>query len=101
MEKEEILHRSRMEQKDEREEFIRDKSMKWMVITMCGVAAVFAMIRASKGQSMQDLIVTVCSAASASHWYRYKHTKQKDYLYMGVITLAAALMALAAFCMGK
>lgn len=101
MEKEEILHRSRMEQKDEREEIIKDKSMKWMVITMFCVAAVFAFIRSSKGESMYDLTVTVCSAVTVSNLYRYVHMKEKEYLYIGAITLAATIMSLFAFCMGR
>lgn len=42
MNKEEILEKGRSENKDERDEIIREKSIKWTFLTMVALSAIFA-----------------------------------------------------------
>ncbi len=100
MTKDEVLEKSRSQNQDEREETIRDKSIKWTMITMVLLSAVFAYIRAEQGQSMMDLTVVVCGSVSVSFLYRFFKTKRKYFLLLGIITLACAVLALVRFVNG-
>lgn len=100
MKKEEILEKSRSENRDEREEIVRDKSMRWTLITMVVLSAAFAYIRGTKGESVMDLAVVVCGSTCVSFLYRFFKTKRKDYLVWGIVTACAAAFALVKFCMG-
>ena len=100
MTKDEVLQKSRSENQDEREEVIRDKSIKWTMITMVLLSAVFAYLRAEQGQSMMDLTVVVCTSVSVSFLYRFLKTRRKYFLLLGLITLACAVLALVRFING-
>ena len=58
MKKEDVLAMAQAENRDERAEQVKDQSMRWTYIVMVLTAAVFALIRAEKGESMMDLSVT-------------------------------------------
>lgn len=101
MKKEEILEKSRGENQDERNETVRDKSLKWTLITMVVLSAVFAYLRGAAGQSMYDLTVVVCGSTSVSFLYRFFKTKETQFLVMGILIAAAAVMALIMYCKGR
>jgi hypothetical protein len=100
MNKEEILARSRRENKDEREIMVRDQSMRWTLITMAVLAVIFAFIRDSRGQTVMDLSVVVCGSCSATFIYRFIKTKRRDCLILGILSIAVAIFALIRFIMG-
>ena len=100
MKKEEILAKSRSENRDEREEIVRDKSMRLTYVTMAVLSAVFAYIRGLKGESVMDLSVVVCGSVCVSFLYRYFKTNKRDYLIWGITTACVAILALVRFCMG-
>jgi len=100
MKKEEILEKSRSENKDEREEIVRDKSMRWTLVAMAALSAVFAYIRGTKGESVMDLAVVVCGSVGVSFLYRYFWTRKKECLFWGITSACAAVFALVRFCTG-
>ncbi len=100
MNKEEILEKGRSENKDERDEMIRDRSIKWTFLTMVLLSAIFAYLRAAQGQTMMDLTVVVCGSVSVSFLYRFFQTKRKELLILGVVVLLCALFALFQYCTG-
>ncbi|MEA4914133.1 MAG: DUF6442 family protein [Christensenella sp.] len=100
MKKEEILEKSRSENKDERDEMIRDQSVKWTFLTMVVLSAIFAYLRVMQGQTMMDLTVVVCGSVSVSFLYRYFKTKRKELLVLGIVILICAGVALIRFCTG-
>ncbi len=100
MKKEEILEKSRSENKDERDEMIRDQSVKWTFLTMVVLSAIFAYLRVMQGQTMMDLTVVVCGSVSVSFLYRYFKTKRKELLVLGIVILICAAVALIRFCTG-
>ncbi|MDO4357525.1 MAG: DUF6442 family protein [Clostridia bacterium] len=100
MNKSEILARARNEKTDEMAIRVRDQSMRWTYLTMVAVAALFAYLRASKGQPMMDLCVTVCASVAVGHFYRAIRLHERSYLIIGLITLLVAVLSLIRFCMG-
>ena len=100
MNKEEILERGRSENKDERDEAIRDQSIKWTLTVMVVLSAIFAYLRAEQGQSMMDLTVVVCGSVSVSFLYRFFRTKRIELLVLGIVTLLSAIIALIRFFTG-
>ncbi len=100
MNKEEILEKAREENKDEREESVRDQSIKWTFLTMVILSALFAYIRASQGQSMMDLTVVVCGSVCVSFSYRFFKTGRRTFLILGIVLLLTAILALIRFCLG-
>ncbi|MDD3920492.1 MAG: DUF6442 family protein [Eubacteriales bacterium] len=101
MKKEEILAMSRKENRDEREEAVRDQSIRWTFLTMVALSAVFAALRAARGESTMDLAVVVCGSVAVSFLYRFFKTKRRELLLLGVITAGAGIAALIAFCLGR
>jgi hypothetical protein len=101
MNKDEILEKSRLEDRDEREEQIRDKAIKWTFLMMVLTSAIFAVIRGLKGESVLDLPVIVCSSITVFQLYKYFRLKKKEFLTFGIITLSAAAICLIGFCMGR
>ena len=99
MNKEEILELRRKENRDERDEAIRDKSNKWVFVVMIIIAAIFAIVRVMKGETMLDLTVTVCSAMAVSNWYQYKYTMKRDNLISAIIISVVAVVCLIVYCM--
>lgn len=100
MNKEEILEKAKKEKQDEMVIQVRDKSITWTYIAMVLSAAVFAEIRASKGQPMMDLCVTVCVSVAVGQLYRYVKTKEKYCLLLGLITFFVGIAALVRFFQG-
>lgn len=100
MNREEILERSRKENVDEREVLVRDQSMRWTMLAMVVLSAIFAFIRESKGQSIMDLSVVLCGSCSVTFIYRFIKTRRKDCLVLGVISFIVAVLALIRFIMG-
>ncbi len=100
MEKEEVLERIRLQKKDEREEFVRDKSVKWALITMAILSSIFAFIRAENNLPMMDLPVIVCVSTSVAFMYRFIKTEVKSDLVYSIITICVAIIAFIRFCQG-
>ena len=100
MKKEEILEKGRAENKDERDVAIRDQSIRWTFMTMVLLSAIFAYLRAAKGQTMMDLTVVVCASVSVSFLYRFFQTKRVDLLVLGIVLFLCAVVALVRFCTG-
>lgn len=100
MNKEDILSRSREEKRDERVISIQDKSMKWTYLAMVAAAAIFAIIRAQRGESITDLYVTVCVSCAAGQLYRYVGTKERFNLILGLIAAAVAVLGIVRYCLG-
>jgi hypothetical protein len=102
MNKEEILEKSRQENRggDERELQVRDKSMMWSYIVMILTAAMFSFIRSEQGLPMMDLSATVCASMCAAMTYRFIKTMDKRYLRIAVIALIVAITATVRFFMG-
>lgn len=100
MKKEEILAKSRSENKDERETAVRDKSQQWTFLVMVALSAVFAALRSARGERMMDLAVVVCGSVCVSFLYRFFKTGRKEFLVLGIITAGAAILALVRYCAG-
>lgn len=100
MDKNDILKKAQMENRDEMAERVKDQSMRWTYIVMVLTAAVFAFIRAEKGQTMMDLSVTVCASVVAGQLYRFIKTRERFCLILSLIALVVGIMALVRFCMG-
>lgn len=102
MKKEEILAKSRQENKnaDERERQIKDASMKWTYIAMVITAAIFAFIRAEQGYPMMDLCATVAISVCAGQFYRFVKDSDKNSLLVAGIMLLVFIMATIRFFMG-
>lgn len=100
MNKEEILERSRKENMDEREVFVRDQSMRWTMLAMTALSVIFAFIRESRGQSIMDLAVVLCGSCSVTFIYRFVKTMRKDCLILGIMSIIVAVLALIRFLMG-
>jgi uncharacterized membrane protein len=102
MNKEEILEKSRQENRggDERELQVKDKSMMWSYIVMVFMAAIFSFIRSVQGFPFMDLSATVCSSVCAAMIYRFIKTRDKKYLRIAVIALIVAIAATVRFFMG-
>ncbi len=100
MRKEDILAKAQDENIDEMALQIRDKSIRWTYLVMVIVAAIFAFIRETNGQSIMDLCVTICASVVAGQLYRFIKSKDKYCLTLGVIALIVGIFALIRFCMG-
>lgn len=100
MKKEDILIMAQQENRDEREAQVKDQSMRWTYIVMVLTAAVFAFIRAERGQPMMDLSVTVCASVVAGQLYRFIKTRERFCLILALVALATGSLALIRFCMG-
>lgn len=98
--REDILKKARQENKDEMAEQVRDRSMRWTYIVMVLTAAVFAFLRAERGETLMDLSVTVCASVAAGQLYRFLKTRERPCLVLGLIALAVSILALVRFCMG-
>lgn len=103
MDKEEILARSRQENKnsDERELQVKDKSIAFSYTVMIVMAAVFTSIRAGQGLPMMDLCATVCSSVCAGMAYRFFRTKKAEYCILALITFIVMIVAIIFFAMGR
>lgn len=102
MDKEEILAKSRKENEngDEREQQIRDKSIKWTYITMVFFAAVFAYIRAEQGYPMMDLCATVSISVCAGQVYRFVRSKNRGNLVIACVTFVLFVLSIIRFVLG-
>ena len=102
MDKEEILAKSRKENKnnDERELQVKDKSIAFSYIAMTVMAAVFTAIRAGQGLPMMDLCATVCGSVCAGMAYRFFKTKKTEHLVLVLITFIVMIVAIMGFIMG-
>lgn len=102
MTKEEILEKSRKENKsgDEREKEILSDATKYSYIVMIFFAAFYSFIRSQKGEPMMDLPAVCCASAFTNFIYRFIKTKEKSYLVVAVITLIAGIGASIRFFMG-
>ena len=97
MNKEDILEKSRLEHSDEREDAVRDRSLRWTLAVMTVLSVVFALLRAYKGQSTADLAVVVCGSVGATFVYRFVKTKQVYFLVLAAVLFAAAVLSLIRF----
>lgn len=100
MKKEDVLAMAQAENRDERAEQVKDQSMRWTYIVMVLTAAVFAFIRAEKGESMMDLSVTVCASVAAGQFYRFGKTRDRYCLGLALVALCVGVLALVRFCLG-
>ena len=97
MNKDEILEKSRAENHDEREVAIRDRSLRWTLITMTVLSVAFACLRAYGGHSVTDLAVVVCGSVGVTFLYRFVKTKQVYFLVLSIVLLAVAVVSLIRF----
>ena len=97
MNKDEILEKSRLEKHDEREDAIRDRSLRWTLITMTVLSVAFASLRAYGGHSISDLTVVVCGSVGVTFLYRFVKTKQVYFLVLSIVLLAVAVFSLIRF----
>lgn len=100
MNKEEILAKSRKSE-DEMTLQVKDKSFKWILITMLALAAIFAFIRAEQGYPISDLTITVSGACFVGFIYRFIKTKDKYNLVLAIFTLISCIAGIYRFCIGK
>lgn len=100
MNKDEVLKKAQAEHGDEREEQVKDRSLRWVCATMVLFAAAFAYIRGMRGQPVMDLCATVCASVCAGMAYRYCKTKEKSYLWLGIVMLACTVAAAIRFFLG-
>ena len=97
MNKDEILEKSRLENHDEREDVIRDRSQRWTLITMTVLSVAFASLRAYGGHSIADLTVVVCGSVGVTFLYRFIKTKQVYFLVLAAVLFAVAVFSLIRF----
>lgn len=100
MNKEEILEKSRKSE-DEMTVQVKDKSFKWILITMVVLAAIFAFIREEQGYPISDLTITVSGACFIGFIYRFIKTKDKYNLLLAIFTLISCIIGIYGFCIGK
>lgn len=100
MNKNEILEKSR-KSGDEMELQVKDKSFKWILITMVVLAAVFAYIRAEQGYPMSDLTITVTGSCFVGFIYRFIKTKDIYNLFLAIFTLLGCILGIYSFFIGK
>jgi hypothetical protein len=102
MNKEEILEKSRLENRggDERELQVKDKSMLWSYVVMILMVAFFSYIRSEQGLPFMDLSATLGASVFASMTYRFIKTRNKQCLIIAVIALILAVTATVRFFMG-
>lgn len=102
MNKEEILAKSRKENKnnDERELRVKDKSMTFSYIVMVIMAGAFTYIRAGNSLPIMDLCATVCGSVCAGMAYRFFRTKRTEYGIIALITFIVMTAAIILFVMG-
>ena len=102
MTKEEILAKSRNENKngDERDKKILTDAVKCSFLVMVLAAAVFAVVRSLRGESVWDLPAVCCAAVSADFIYRYAKTKERWCLVPAAVTLIAAVVTAVLFFAG-
>lgn len=100
MNKEEILKRAQNANSDERETWVKDKSLLWSYVTMVTLAAVFSFLRAEQGLPTMDLCATVCASVCAAMAYRGLKTKRRDYLILALLPFVLALVATLRFFQG-
>lgn len=100
MDKDEILKKVQAEKKDERELWVKDKSMMCSYIVMVLAAAIFSFIRSEQGLPMMDLSATVSASVFAGMTYRFVKTKSKEHLIIALMMLCVAVMATIRFFMG-
>lgn len=100
MNKEEILAKSRKSE-DEMTVQVKDKSFKWILITMVVLAAIFAFIRAEQGYPISDLTITVSGACFVGFVYRFIKTKDRYNLLLAIFTFISCIIGFYGFCIGK
>ncbi len=100
MDKNEILKMAQVENQDEMELQVKDKSMMWSYIVMVVMAAIFSFIRSEQGLPMMDLTATVSASVCAAMTYRFIKTRNKEHLFLALIMFVVAIVAIVRFVMG-
>lgn len=100
MDKNEILKMAQVENQDEMELQVKDKSMMWSYIVMVVMAAIFSFIRSEQGLPMMDLTATVSASVCAAMAYRFIKTRNKEHLFLALIMFVVAIVAIVRFVMG-
>ena len=100
MDKNEILKMAQVENQDEMELQVKDKSMMWSYIVMVVMAAIFSFIRSEQGLPMMDLTATVSASVCAAMTYRFIETRNKEHLFLALIMFVVAIVAIVRFVMG-
>ena len=100
MDKNEILKMAQVENQDEMELQVKDKSMMWSYIVMVVMAAIFSFIRSEQGLPMMDLTATVYASVCAAMTYRFIKTRNKEHLFLALIMFVVAIVAIVRFVMG-
>ncbi len=85
MKKDEILAKAHEEKTDEMENFVQDKSMKWIFMAMFICLCVFSYTRLERDMQIEDYAATLNIAASVGLIYRYVKAKQRQNLILGII----------------
>ena len=97
MDKNEILKMAQVENQDEMELQVKDKSMMWSYIVMVVMAAIFSFIRSEQGLPMMDLTATVSASVCAAMTYRFIKTRNKEHLFLALIMFVVAIVAIVRF----
>ena len=100
MDKNEILKMAQVENQDEMELQVKDKSMMWSYIVMVVMAAIFSFIRSEQGLPMMDLTATVSASVCAAMTYRFIKTRNKEHLFLALIMFVVAIVDIVRFVMG-
>ena len=103
MTKEEILEKSRKENKngDERDKKVLSDAVKYSYAAMAVCSAFFAFIRSRQGFPAMDLPAVCCVSVCVNFLYRYGKTKERSSLVTALIMLACSVIFTILFFMGR
>lgn len=99
MNKEEILKKAQRENIDEREEIVKDHSLRYAYGVMAMLTAFFTFLRSQSGQPTTDLIIVTCGSVCASMAYRYYKTRKGDDLFFAILMFVLCVLAIIRFIM--
>ena len=99
MNKEEILKKAQRENIDEREEIVKDHSLRYAYGVMAMLTAFFTFLRSQSGQPTTDLIIVTCGSVCASMSYRYYKTRKGDDLFFAILMFVLCVLAIIRFIM--
>lgn len=88
-----------MENHDEMEDHIKDKSFFVSTITLVIVAELFVYVRMINGHVIWDLCITEWAAITAGFLYRFIRTRNK--LQLLIVVASGLMLAISIFCMIK
>lgn len=99
MNREEILEKSRQENKngDERERVLSTKAQAYSMVGMAVMLIVLSCIKFKKGESVYDLLALYFSSIASSEVFRYCLLKEKKYLYTAICYVLTSVLFMITF----